>query len=105
MRKVYWICLIDALVIAFLDVLFSMLGYTLLVNIATLVMLVLVLIIVIIYFGFVKFKCQKCGAVFKGNKFEMFIAPHTLTKRKMYCPVCKERMWCFDIFEKSPKDK
>lgn len=68
-------------------------------------MLILILISVIIYFGFVKFKCSKCGTVFKGNKCEMFLAPHTPTKRKMFCPVCNEKMWCYDVFEKKVNDK
>ncbi len=53
----------------------------------------------IIYFKNVKFECPTCHTIFKGNKWEIFWAYHTPTKRKMTCPNCKEKKWCKDIFD------
>ena len=75
--------------------------------ITSVVMVISLIVMIVIYFGFVKFKCPKCGTKFRGSRWEVFFAMHTPTKRRMTCPFCKEKVWCEDIFEiaKNSNDK
>ena len=100
MKKLYWISLILTFICIALEIILACLKLDTAALIVSAVMLIFALLAVSIYFCFVKFKCPKCGTVFKGNKVEMFFAAHTPTKRKMRCPVCNEKLWCEDCFEK-----
>ena len=104
MKKVYWSCISIALICVVLDLIFTCLDMVISALITSIVMVVFILIGVVIYFCFVKFKCQKCNTIFKGKSWEIFFALHTPTKRYMRCPICQQRVWCEDYFEKL-KDK
>lgn len=100
MKKVYWSSILIVLFCAILDVVFACFDMVIPALITSIVMIVFALIGLVIYFCFVKFKCQKCNTVFKGNGWEIFFAPHTPTKRYMRCPMCNKKIWCDVKFEK-----
>jgi len=103
MKKIYWSLIISMLVCLVLDAIFARLEMGVYALVTSIVLFLIIIAMVFIYFKFVKFKCPKCGTVFKGNKVEIFFAAHTPTKRKMKCPVCNEKLWCEDCFEKDEK--
>ena len=100
MKKIYWSLIISMLVCLVLDAIFARLEMTVYALVTSIILLFVIIAMVIIYFRFVKFKCPKCGLLFKSKKTEIFFAAHTPTKRKMRCPVCNEKLWCEDCFEK-----
>ena len=104
MKKLYWGLLISSLITTVLIFLLAVLDVGILVNILTLLLILEAVAVTIIYFGFVKFRCPKCKTVFKGKYWQIFIDPHTITKRMMQCPFCRDWLWCEDVFE-SKKDK
>ena len=104
MKKIYWSFLITTLVSSVFVLMFSIFRLYLLLNISSVVMLVSLMVAIVIYFGFVKFQCTKCKTVFRSNFLEIFFAMHTPTKRRMTCPLCKEKVWCCDVFEKVKKE-
>lgn len=103
MKKIYWSLVVSMLVCLVLDAIFARLEMGVYALATSIVLFLIIMAMMIIYFRFVKFKCPKCGTVFKGNKVEIFFAAHTPTKRKMRCPVCNEKLWCEDCFEKEEK--
>ena len=103
MKKIYWSLFVSMLVCLVLDAIFARLEMGVYALATSIVLFLIIMAMMIIYFRFVKFKCSKCGTVFKGNKVEIFFAAHTPTKRKMRCPVCNEKLWCEDCFEKDEK--
>ena len=62
-------------------------------------MLACVIVTVVVYIVFVKFRCPKCNTIFKGKWWEVFVAPHSASKRYMKCPLCNEKVWSEDYFE------
>ncbi|MBR3885652.1 MAG: hypothetical protein IKJ33_04255 [Clostridia bacterium] len=106
MKKFYESLMWTTMITIILDLLCSCLNWKVASIVVSIVLIILVILMVTIYTCFVKYKCQKCGTVFKGKKVEMFFAPHTPTKRYMRCPVCNQKMWCDDYFEsKKEKDR
>ena len=105
MRKAYWTCIYLTFLLAAASVVCSILKLEIVTLILSLSMIGAVIVAGILYFGFVKFRCPKCGTVFKGGKWEMFFAFHMPTRRKMNCPVCQEKVWCHDFFIKKGIDK
>ena len=99
MKKLYWICLSLGLACIVLDLIFVNLDMIAVSIIITSIMIVLVMASLIIYLCCVKFKCPKCNTIFKGNKWEVFFAAHTPTKRRLTCPMCQQKIWCENIFE------
>ena len=104
MKKVYESLLWVVVISIALDLLCACLDWVVASIVISIVLLVSAIALCVIYMVFVKHKCPKCGTVFKGNKVEIFFAPHGATKRFMKCPMCNEKMWCEDFFE-SKKDK
>lgn len=41
-----------------------------------------------------KWKCNKCGHIFKAPFSEYFFAMHTPTRRKLSCPSCDTKSYC-----------
>ena len=103
MKKLYWTLMSLIMVSAVLDIIFSIFSLKIPTLIASIILVILVLIEVVFYMCMVRFKCQKCNTIFKGRAWEIFFAPHTPTKRYMRCPMCNERLWCEDCFEKEVK--
>ena len=98
MKRLYFFCMILTLLSAVADLIFSLLELYSLVLVSSIVMLVFLTMAIIVYFGFVKFKCPKCKTIFRGGRLEMFFAPHTPSKRRMFCPMCQQKIWCDDVF-------
>ena len=41
-----------------------------------------------------KWKCSKCGHIFKAPFGEYFFAMHTPTRRRLSCPSCDTKGYC-----------
>lgn len=100
MKKVYdslWLIVILSIVVELICVCFD---WTVVSMVVAVILVICAILLCVIYMVFVKHKCPKCGTVFKGNKVEVFFAPHSATKRYMRCPMCNIKLWCEDCFEK-----
>ena len=47
-----------------------------------------------VYFPNAEFICKKCNKQFKPTVCASMLGIHTLTKRYLRCPHCKEKSWC-----------
>lgn len=105
MKKLYTGLMWSTMFLIIIDLLCACLNWVVASLVVSILLVISVIGTVVVYMMFVKHKCPKCGTVFRGRKWEMFFAAHTPTKRKMTCPVCKEKLWCDDFFEnKKGKD-
>ena len=99
MKKLYVGLMWSTMFLIILDLLCYCLNWLVLSWIVSILLIISAIGMAVVYMVFAKHKCTKCGTVFKGNRWEMFFAAHTPTKRKMTCPSCKEKVWCDDYFE------
>ena len=101
MKKLYTGLMWLVMFLIIIDLLCACFNWVVASLIVSILLVVSVIAVVFVYMRFGRFKCTKCGTIFKGGKWEIFFAPHTATKRKMHCPMCNERLWCEDWFDKS----
>ena len=104
MKKLYTGLMWSIMFLIIIDLLCACLNWVVASLVVSILLAISAIGAVVVYMVFVKHKCTKCGTVFRGRKWEMFFAAHTPTKRRMTCPLCKEKVWCDDYFE-NKKDK
>lgn len=62
--------------------------------VSAVLLIVLVILTCVIYFPNAEFICAKCNKQFKPTVSASLWAMHTITRRHLRCPHCKEKSWC-----------
>ena len=51
------------------------------------------------------FECAKCGEYFVPSKLSYLLVPHTPTRRRLRCPHCGEKSWCYRRLSRKSEEK
>ena len=73
MKKIYGSLVVSMLICLVLDAVFARLEMGVYALVTSIVLFLIIIAMVIIYFRFVRFRCPKCGLVFKSKKMEIFL--------------------------------
>lgn len=57
--------------------------------------------ILIMHYNYVKYICPICDITFKGRRLQRVFSLHYFGKRKMFCPICREKRWCKETIEEN----